>query len=46
MNLFLVYDEKDTNRCKVIELHDSILTIKGLLWNEEKAVYFVRKKDK
>ena len=43
-SLFLIYDEKDTNRCKVIELHDSILIIKGLLWNEEKAVSFVRQK--
>ena len=43
-SLFLVYDEKDTNRCKVIELHDSTLIIKGLLWNEEKAVSFVRQK--
>ena len=24
-SLFLVYDENDTNRCKVMELHDSIL---------------------
>ena len=43
-SLFLVYEEEDTNRCKVIELHDSILIIKGLPWNEEKAVSFVRQK--
>ena len=43
-SLFLVYEEKGTNRCKVIELHDSILIIKGLPWNEEKAVSFVRQK--
>jgi len=43
-SLFLIYDEKDTNRCKVIELHDSILTIKGLLWYEDKEVSFVRQK--
>ena len=43
-SLFLVYDENDTNRCKVMELHDSILIIKGLLWNEEKEVSFVRVK--
>ena len=28
-SLFLVHEEKDTNRCKVIELHDSTLIIKG-----------------
>ena len=43
-SLFLVYDENDTNRCKVMELHDSILTIKGLLWYEDKEVNFVRQK--
>ena len=43
-SLFLVYDENDTNRCKVMELHDSILIIKGLLWNEEKEVSFMRQK--
>ena len=43
-SLFLVYDENDTNRCKVMELHDSILTIKGLLWYEDKEVSFVRQK--
>lgn len=43
-SLFLTYNENDTNRCKVMELHDSILTIKGLLWNEEKVVNFVRQK--
>ena len=43
-SLFLAYGENDTNRCKVMELHDSILIIKGLLWNEEKEVSFVRQK--
>lgn len=43
-SLFLVYDMKDTNRCKVIELHDSLLVLKGLLWNEGKLVTFVRQK--
>ena len=27
-----------------MELHDSILTIKGLLWYEDKEVSFVRQK--
>ena len=43
-SLFLAYDENDTNRCKVMELHDSILIIKGLPWNEGKEVNFVRVK--
>ena len=43
-SLFMACDENDTNRCKVMELHDSILIIKGLPWNEEKEVSFVRVK--
>lgn len=43
-SLFLVYQEEDTARCKVIELHDSVLVIKGLPWYEKQTVAFRRQK--
>ena len=43
-SLFLVYNEEDTARCKVLELHDSVLVIKGLPWYEKQTVAFRRQK--
>ena len=43
-SLFLAYNEEDTARCKVIELHDSVLVIKGLPWYEKQTVVFRRQK--
>lgn len=42
--LFLVYNEGDTDRCKVLELHDSVLVIKGLPWYENQTMVFRRQK--
>lgn len=44
-SLFLMYDGKNASRCEVVELHDSVLVVRGLLWHGEKAVTFVRTKD-
>ena len=44
-SLFLMYDGKNASRCEVVELHDSVLVVRGLLWHGEKAVAFVRTKD-
>ncbi len=42
--LFLVYIEGDTDQCKVLELHDSVLVIKGLPWYEKQTMVFRRQK--
>ena len=44
-SLFLMYDGKNASRCEVVELHDSVLVVRGLLWHGEKAVTFVWTKD-